>query len=114
MLRAHGAGCVAGRKAREYPDAQYVLHSIWTSYIKMLQHVYSQIDWPRPAVCHAQIGIEATVTCNAVAHYMELNRGTSILSAEMDGGKKLEACLADFGLSAVLPSPKQHKDSPLL
>ena len=41
-------------------------------------------------------------------------RMTSIVSAEVDGGKKLEACLADFGLSAVLPSPKQHKDSPLL
>ncbi|CAK0785797.1 hypothetical protein CVIRNUC_009008 [Coccomyxa viridis] len=38
----------------------------------------------------------------------------NILMRKMDGGKKLEACLADFGLSAVLPSPKQHKDSPLL
>ena len=34
--------------------------------------------------------------------------------AEVEGGTKLEACLADFGLSAVLPGPKENVNSKLL
>ncbi len=38
----------------------------------------------------------------------------SDLIAEVEHGTKLEACLADFGLSAVLPGPKEHTNSTLL
>ncbi|KAK9918987.1 hypothetical protein WJX75_008520 [Coccomyxa subellipsoidea] len=37
----------------------------------------------------------------------------NILMRKVDGGKNLEACLADFGLSAVLPTPSHSKSSEL-
>ena len=52
--------------------------------------------------------------CGVILNVVDLLQTSVGYLAEVDGGKKLEACLADFGLSALLPPPQEQVNSKLL